>query len=440
LVQTTVEQLSPTRVKLNIVVSPDELKPSIMHAYGHIAEQVNIPGFRKGKVPPPIIDQRVGREEVLNHAVSESLDKFYREAVTETEIRVLGRPEADVVEWPDVKDFSGDLKIAVEVDVRPDFDLPDYDGLELTVDTVDVTDDEIAEELTNLRTRFGTLVTVDRPATSGDFAQIDLTATIGDDVVDTAKGISYELGSGELIEGIDEALESLTAGESTTFESKLLGGDREGETALIAVDVTAVKERELPEADDDFAQIASQFDTIDELKGDLKEQLAKSKTFGQGAQARDQVVEKLLESVEIPVPEKLVEDEVHRHLEQENRLEDDEHRAEVKESSEKAFRNQILLDAIAEKEAVKVEQDELTQYLIQGAAQYGMEPGEFIKVLDQNGQIPAMVGEVARSKALAVVLSKAKVVDGEGAPVDLSAFTATAGVGDDDDHEGHDHA
>jgi len=440
LVQTTVEKLSPTRVKLNIVVTPDELKPSVTHAYGHIAESVNIPGFRKGKVPPPIIDQRVGREEVLNHAVSESLDKFYREAVTETEIRVLGRPEADVVEWPDVKDFSGDLKIAVEVDVRPDFDLPDYDGLELTVDTVDVTDDEIAEELTNLRTRFGTLVTVDRPATSGDFAQIDLTATIGDDVVDTAKGISYELGSGELIEGIDEALESLTAGESTTFESKLLGGDREGETALIAVDVTAVKERELPEADDDFAQIASQFDTIDELKGDLKEQLAKSKTFGQGAQARDQVVEKLLESVEIPVPEKLVEDEVHRHLEQENRLEDDEHRAEVKESSEKAFRNQILLDAIAEKEAVKVEQDELTQYLIQGAAQYGMEPGEFIKVLDQNGQIPAMVGEVARSKALAVVLSKAKVVDGEGAPVDLSAFTATAGVGDDDDHEGHDHA
>ena len=441
MVQTTVEQLSPTRVKLNIVVSPDELKPSITHADGHIAEQVNIPGFRKGKVPPPIIDQRVGREEVLNHAVSESLDTFYRDAVTESEVRVLGRPEADVVEWPDVKDFSGDLKISVEVDVRPDFDLPDYEGLELTVDSVDITDDEVDEELTNLRTRFGTLVSVDRPATTGDFAQIDLTATIGDDEVDSAKGISYEIGSGELIEGIDEALESLTAGESTTFESKLLGGDREGETALIAVTVTAVKERELPEADDDFAQIASQFDTIDELKADLREQLAKSKSFGQGGQARDQVVEKLLESVEIPVPEKLVEDEVHRHLEQENRLEDDEHRAEVKESSEKAFRNQILLDAIAEKEEVKVEQDELTQYLIQGAAQYGMEPGEFIKVLDQNGQIPAMVGEVARSKALAVVLSKAKVVDGEGAAVDLSAFTATAGVGtDDDDHEGHDHA
>lgn len=440
MVQTTVEQLSPTRVKLNIVVTPDELKPSITHAYGHIAEQINIPGFRKGKVPPPIIDQRVGREEVLNHAVSESLDGFYRDAVTESGVRVLGRPEADVVEWPAVKDFSGDLTIAVEVDVRPEFDLPDYEGLELTVDSVEVTDDEVEKELTDLRTRFGTLVSVDRPATKGDFAQIDLTATIGDEEVDTASGISYEIGSGDLIEGIDDALESLTAGESTTFESKLLGGDREGETALIAVTVTAVKERELPEADDDFAQIASQFDTVDELKGDLKEQLAKSKTFGQGSQARDQVVDKLLEQVEIPIPAKLVEDEVHRHLEQENRLEDEEHRAEVEEASEKAFRNQLLLDAIAEKEEVKVEQDELTQYLIQGAAQYGMEPGEFIKVLDQNGQIPAMVGEVARSKALAVVLSKAKVVDGEGAEVDLSAFTATAGVGAADDHEGHDHA
>ncbi|ROQ38307.1 trigger factor [Frondihabitans sp. PhB188] len=442
MVKTTVEQLSPTRVKLNIAVSPDDLKPGITHAYGHIAEQVSIPGFRKGKVPPPIIDQRVGREEVLNHAVNESMDTFYRAAVEESEIRPLGRPEADVVGWPDVKDFSGDLLLAIEVDVRPEFDLPDYEGLALTVKSVDVTDAEVDEELDNLRTRFGTLITVDRPATKGDFGQIDLTATIEGEEVDNAKGISYELGSGDLIEGIDEALESLTAGETTTFESKLLGGDREGETALIEVTLTAVKERELPEADDDFAQIASQFDTIDELKGDLKEQLGRSKTFGQGAEARDQVVEKLLELVEIPVPEKLVEDEVHRHLEQESRLEDDEHRAEVTESSESAFRNQILLDAIAEKEAVKVEQDELTQYLIQGAAQYGMEPGEFIKVLDENGQIPAMVGEVARSKALAVVLSKAKVTDDKGADVDLSAFTATAGIGGEteDEHAGHDHA
>jgi trigger factor len=451
-VKTTVEKLSPTRVKLIISVTPDELKPSIDHAYSHIAESVNIPGFRKGKVPPPIIDQRVGRGEVLNHAVSDALDKFYRQAIEEQKIRPLGRPEADVTGLPSTKDFSGDLEVTVEVDVRPEFTVPSLEGLTLTVDAIEVTDDEVEAELQNLLTRFGTLITVDRPATTGDFAQIDLVATIGGNEVDTANAISYEVGSGDLIDGIDEALDGLSAGETTVFESKLLGGDNEGESAEITVKLLAVKERELPAADDDFAQIASQFDTIDELKEDIRTQVGRSKVFGQGTQARDQVVDKLLESVEIPVPEQLVLDEVHRHLENENRLEDEEHRAEVTESSEKTFRSQILLDTIAEAEEVKVSQDELTQYLIQGAAQYSMEPGEFIKVLDSNGQIPGMIGEVARGKALAIVLSKAKVVDSNGNPVDMTEFTApvTGSATDDEDfveasagdggHEGHDHS
>lgn len=451
MVQSTVEKLSPTRVKIAITVTPDELKPSIQHAYQHIAESVNIPGFRKGKVPPPIIDQRVGRAEVLNHAVSEGLDTFYREAVKQQSLRTLGRPSADITEWPSEKDFSGNLLVSIEVDVRPEFDLPKYDGLKIEVDAVDVTPDEVEAELENLRSRFGTLVTVDRPAAKGDFVQLDLVATVGGSTVDSASSISYELGSGELIEGIDDAVETLTAGEKTTFESTLLGGDHEGETAQIEVTVLSVKERELPEADDDFAQIASQFDTIGELRADLREQLLKQKSFGQGAQAREKLLEALLAKVEIPVPDSLVEAEVHRHLENENRLDDDVHRAEVTESTTTTFRNQIFLDALAEKEEVKVSQDELTQYLIQGAAQYGMEPGEFIKILDQNGQIPGMVGEVARSKGLSVALSKAKVVDANGKPVDLSAFTAAAvapvtdaveaddHAGHDHDHEGHDH-
>ncbi|MDF1478646.1 trigger factor [Leifsonia sp. H3M29-4] len=434
--KTTVEKLSPTRVKLTIAVTPDELQPSIKHAYEHIASQVNIPGFRKGKVPPQLIDQRVGRGEVLQHAVSDGLDKFYRQAVTEEKIRVLGRPEADIVALPDVKDFSGDLEIAVEVDVRPEFTLPKLDDLKLTVDAVEVSADDVKNELDELRSRFGTLITVDRPAKKGDFAQLDLVAKIGDEEVDTASGISYEVGSGELIEGIDEALDGLSAGEQTTFESVLLGGDHEGETALISVSLISVKERELPEADDDFAQVASQFDTIKELKADIKEQVTRSKSFGQGAQARDQIVDELLKSVDIPVPPKLVEDEVHRHLENENRLEDAEHRAEVTESSEKTFRTQILLDAIVEAEEIKVSQNELTSYLVQGAAQYGMDPSEFIQILSQNGQIPGMIGEVARNKALASVLSKAKVVDSKGKAVDVSAFTASVlGDGTDDSGE-----
>ncbi len=422
--KTTVEKLSPTRAKLTISVTPEELEPSIKHAYQHIAEQVSIPGFRKGKVPPPIIDQRVGKAAVLEHAVNEGLDGFYRRAVEENDVRPLGRPEADITEWPSEKDFSGDLQLTIEVDVRPEVALPKLDGITLTVDAAEVADADVEEELDRLRSRFGTLVTVDRPAKAGDFAQIDLVAEIGGEEVDTAANISYEIGSGELIEGIDEALDTLTAGETTTFEAPLMGGDHEGENAQITVTLNAVKERELPEADDDFAQIASEFDTIAELRDSLRAQVTRAKAFGQGTAARDQLVDKLLELVEIPVPEQLVEDEVHRHLEQENRLEDDVHRAEVKESSEKTFRTQILLDEVAQAENVKVSQDELTQYLVQGAAQYGMDPNEFVKILSENGQIPSMVGEVARNKALAIALGRVEVVDTNGAKVDLSEFTA----------------
>ncbi|MEL0256229.1 MAG: trigger factor [Pontimonas sp.] len=444
---TTKESLSPTRVRLSITVTPEELKPSLDHAYQHIAEQIQIPGFRKGKVPPPIIDQRVGRGEVLNHAVSEGIDRFFQLAVAEEKVRTLGRPEADVSQWPSDKDFSGDLVVTVEVDVRPDFELPKFEKYTLEVEPIMVTQGDVDDELDALRARFGNLVTVDRPAKKGDFVQIDLVAKIGDATIDSASSISYEIGSGQLIEGIDEALDTLTAGETTTFESVLLGGDREGETALIEVTVLSVKERELPEADDDFAQIASQFDTIKELRDDLKKQAQRKGVFTQAQEARDKLVEKMISEVSMPLPQGVVDAEVHRHLEQEGRLEDDKHRAEVIESTEKSLRTQLLLDALVEALEVQVSQDELTQYLIQSAGQYGMEPSEFIQSLDQNGQIPSMVGEVARSKSLSVALTKLTVKDTKGKKVDLSEVTnsATDPVEDAvaqavaDNHDGHDH-
>lgn len=444
---TTKESLSPTRVRLSITVTPEELKPSLDHAYQHIAEQIQIPGFRKGKVPPPIIDQRVGRGEVLNHAVSEGIDRFFQLAVAEEKVRTLGRPEADVSQWPSDKDFSGDLVVTVEVDVRPDFELPKFEKYTLEVEPIMVTQGDVDDELDALRARFGNLVTVDRPAKKGDFVQIDLVAKIGDATIDSASSISYEIGSGQLIDGIDEALDTLTAGETTTFESVLLGGDREGETALIEVTVLSVKERELPEADDDFAQIASQFDTIKELRDDLKKQAQRKGVFTQAQEARDKLVEKMISEVSMPLPQGVVDAEVHRHLEQEGRLEDDKHRAEVIESTEKSLRTQLLLDALVEALEVQVSQDELTQYLIQSAGQYGMEPSEFIQSLDQNGQIPSMVGEVARSKSLSVALTKLTVKDTKGKKVDLSEVTnsATDPVEDAvaqavaDNHDGHDH-
>jgi trigger factor len=425
MVNSTVEKLTPTRVKLHITVSPDELKPSIAHAYEHIAQDVQIPGFRKGKVPAPIIDQRVGRTAVIEHAVSEGLDTFYRQAVEANELRVLGKPSADVKEWPNEKDFSGDLLVEIEVDVRPEFDLPAFEGSTVEVDAIEVDEAAIDEELDRLRARFGTLVTVDRPASTGDFVELDLVATIDNAEIDRAEGVSYEVGSGELLEGIDEAIDSLTAGEETNFRSTLIGGDHAGEDAEVAVVVKAVKERELPEADDDFAQIASEFDTLAELRESLSERVVQQSSFTQGNAARDKLIEQLLAQVEIPVPPALIEDEVHTHLEGEGRLEDDVHRAEVTEASEKQFRTQMLLDAVAEKLDVQVSQDELTQYLVQSAAQYGMAPQDFVEALQTNNQLPSLVGEVARSKAVAVALGQVVVVDTNGKVVDLTGFVAT---------------
>ncbi|MEV7769945.1 trigger factor [Microbacterium sp. NPDC086615] len=427
MVNSTVEKLSPTRVKLHITVSPDELKPSIAHAYEHIARDVQIPGFRKGKVPAPIIDQRMGRGAVIEHAVNEGLDGFYREAVEAQELRVIGRPNAEIVELPDLKDFSGDLVVDVEVDVRPEFDLPAYDSITVTVDAVEADEAGIDAELDRLRARFGTLVTVDRPAAKGDFVELDLVATIDGAEIDRAEGVSYEVGSGELLEGIDEAIDSLTADEETTFRSKLVGGDHAGDEAEVSVKITAVKERELPEADDDFAQMASEFDTIAELRESLSERVSQQAVFTQGSAARDKFIDALLEAVEIPVPPQLIEDEVHNHLEGENRLEDDVHRAEVTEASEKQFRTQMVLDKIAEDADVQVSQDELTQYLIQSAAQYNMAPQDFVNALQQGNQLPALVGEVARNKALAIALGKVTVVDTNGKPVDLTGFVAVEG-------------
>jgi len=429
----TVEKLTPTRVKLTITVTPDDLKPSIAHAYEHIAQDVQIPGFRKGKVPAPIIDQRIGRGAVIEHAVNEGLDKFFREATAEHKLRIVGRPSAEITQWPNEKDFSGDLLVDVEVDVRPEIELPDYAGITLEVDAVEADEAALDAELENMRARFGTLIPVDRPAAKGDFVELDLVATIDGAEIDRAEGVSYEIGSGELLEGIDDAIESLTAGEDTTFRSALVGGDHAGKEAEVSVTVKAVKERELPEADDEFAQIASEFDTIAELRDSLRERVAQQGVFTQGSAARDKLVETLLAQIEIPVPPQLIEDEVHNHLEGEGRLEDDVHRAEVTEASEKQFRTQVLLDTIAEQADVQVSQEELSQYLIQSAAQYGMAPQEFVEALQSSNQLPALVGEVARNKALAIALGKVKVVDTNGKAVDLSDFVVT-----DDEAESED--
>jgi trigger factor len=436
--KTTVERIKPTRVKLTIEVTPEEFKPSLDHAYEHIAEEVSVPGFRKGKVPAAILDQRVGRPAILAHAINDGLDRIYRDAMSAEKLYPLGQPQADVKQTPDEKTFAGNLIVDIEVEVRPEIKLPKYEGLKVTVDEAKVGGIEVDAELDALRARFGTLKTVDRAAKKGDFTTIDLSATIDGNVIDSAQNISYEIGSGNLLDGIDEALDTLTAGESTTFKSKLVGGDKAGQEAEVSVTLVAVKERELPAADDDFAKLASEFDTLAELKKNIEEQIAMSKVFGQGIQARQLLTDELIKLTDVAVSEEVIEAEVHRHLEGEGRLEDAAHRAEVLEESTKGFKGQMILDAIAEAEKVTVSEQELIQHLIQAAQQYGMAPQEFINAIVEQGQLPSFQGEVARRKALTAVLATAVVTDAKGKAVDLSEFLK-AEVQAEDDHAGHDH-
>jgi trigger factor len=423
-VKSAVETVSPTRVKLIVEVPFEELRPMLDQAYKSIGAQIQVPGFRRGKVPSRIIDQRIGRGAVVQEAVNEALPKFFAEAVEAEEVRAIGRPEVDVTAVP--LEDGQDLEFTVETDIRPDIDLPDLGGIAVEVDTVEVSDEDVEERLTSLRERFGTLVGVERAVEEGDHVSIDLTAEIDGEEIDTVSGVSYEVGSATMLEGMDDALVGLAAGETAQFTAPLAGGDHEGQQAECTVTVQSVKVRELPELDDEFAQLASEFDTLEELRADLVTQVEQSKRYEQGIQARDRLLEKLLEMVEVAVPDGIVEDEVHNHLEGENRLEDDEHRAEVGESTRQALRAQFLLDAIAEKLEVQVEQPELIEYLVMSAQQYGMDPNQFAQAIDQQGQIPAMVQEVARRKALATVLDDAKVTDSAGAEVELDALVPEA--------------
>ncbi|MHC8608103.1 trigger factor [Paenarthrobacter ureafaciens] len=430
--KSAVENLTATRVKLNVEVPFEELKPSIDAAYKTVASQIQVPGFRKGKVPSKLIDQRVGRGYVLETAINDGLNGWYQAAVQETGVRPLSRPEVEITEVPDPSATDGELKFQVEVDVRPEIELPDYAGIKVEVAAAESSDADVDKALDELRGRFGTLKSVERPAQNDDFLTIDITASIDGEEIDSASGLSYQVGSATMLEGLDEAVSGLSADEEAIFDTTLVGGEHAGEAAQVKVVVKAVKERELPEANDDFAQLASEFDTLAELREDLAKQAAESKVVGQGVEARDKVLDKLVELVEVPVPASVVEEQVEAHFTQENSHgegdhDTEEHRAEVKANTERAFQNEVILDAIADKEEVNVSQNELIDYIVTTASQYGMDPNQFAQIIDQSGQVPMMVSEVRRRKALAVVLGQAEVVDSEGNKVDLTDFVRPAG-------------
>jgi len=424
-VKSAVEKLSPTRVKLSIEVNFEELEPYIAGAYKTLGERINIPGFRKGKIPTAMIDQRIGRPAVLDEAINSALSPFYSAALKEENVFVIGRPTIDIKELVDREKFS----FTAEVDVRPELALPNFSEITLTVDDVVVSDDEVAEQVDALRARFGTLSTVEKTIENGDFVSIDLVATVDGKEVDggSANDISYEVGTNRMVDGLDEALAGLKAGESKRFDTKLVG-QKDDEKGAVDVTVKAVKHRDLPELNDEFAKLASEFETLAELRADVQTRLERVKHLEQGAHARDLLVEKLQADVEIPLPANVIEDEVNDHLEKEGRLEDAVHRAEVTEEVTKSLTQEILFDSIVQAEQVSVNENELTEYLVRASSRYGMTPDQFIKEVSEAGQITTMVAEVSRAKALAGVLARVKVVTKSGKVVNLEELAPKPAV------------
>jgi trigger factor len=444
-VKSAVETLSPTRAKLTVEVPFEELKPSLDAAYKQIAKQINVPGFRRGKVPPAVIDRQVGRGAVLDQAINDVVPQKYVEALQANDLQPLAQPEIEVTRFED----NTSLEFTAEVDVRPEIELPSYDGVEAEVEDIELTDADVDEQVEALRERFATLIDVERPAAEGDFVVMDLVATKDGEPVPGAEvsGMSYRVGRGGMLDGLDEALVGMAAGDEKTFSSELVGGDLVGETVDVLVKVSQVQEQELPELDDEFAQMASEFDTVDELIADVRERLGRGKRLEQAAAARDAVLEALLEKVEVPLPETVVTDELNarrRNIEQqlsfagitmEKYLEDEkqtqeEFEAELERRVRDAVAAQFILDEIAKKEEFGIEQAELSEHLVRRAQQSGQDPQEFANHMFEHNHIPELVQEILRGKALARIVESAVVKDASGNVVELKNLRPDGTIGE----------
>ncbi|BBX15764.1 trigger factor [Mycolicibacterium duvalii] len=440
--KSTVEKLSPTRVRINVEVPFTELEPEIDKAFKQLAKQVRLPGFRPGKAPRKLLEARVGRGAVLEQVVNDALPGRYSEAVASSSLQPLGQPEIEITKLED----NDELVFTAEVDIRPEIELPDLSALKITVDPITVSDEDVDAELTSLQERFGTLTGVDRAAENGDFVSIDLSATVnGQDVPEaTTEGLSHEVGSGQLIEGLDEAIVGLKEDESKVFTTKLVAGEHAGQDAEVTVTVRSVKVRELPELDDEFAQLASEFDTIDELKADLREKVARTKRVQQAEEIRDKAIEELLAQTEVPLPEKVVQaqidDTLHNAIHSLDHDEEkfaealaeqgssrDEFDADNRTNAEKAIKTQLVMDAIADKLDIQVGQNDLTERLVLMSRQYGLEPQQLLQVLQQNNQLPAMFADVRRGLTVAAVVHGATVTDTDGTEIDTAEFFGPSG-------------
>jgi trigger factor len=433
-VKTDVEELGPTRVKLTIEVPFDELQASLDKAYREVGRQVRVPGFRPGKVPPRIIDQRVGRAPVLEQAVNDALPGLYSKALEEGDVLALGQPEVEITKLDD----GQQLEFTAEVDVRPKFEVPDLEGMAVTVDKAEVSPDDVEEYLAGLRERFASLKGVDRPAETGDYVSIDLAATLNGEPVEDAQasGLSYEIGSGTLLDGLDDALAGMTAGDAKTFTAELPGGQHSGEQAEVTVTAHSVKVKDLPALDDEFAQAASEFDTLGELRAGTRVQLQGVRKMQQIGQARERALDALLDRIDIPLPDKIVEAEIeHRTngmVEQLQRMGstlDDylesigqsqlDFDADRQREARQGLKTTFVLDQLALQEELSVEPDDMSAYVTERARRVGVEPDRLARQLTESGQLPQVASEVLRGKAMDIIAQRAKITDEAGNVVDL---------------------
>ncbi|MFF4777432.1 trigger factor [Microtetraspora fusca] len=437
--KTAVEELSPTRVKLTVEVPFEELEPSLEAAYKKVAQQVRVPGFRPGKVPARIIEQRFGRAVVLEETLNDALPKLYGQAVDETDVFPVSQPEIEVTKIED----GSQVEFTAEVDVRPSFEVPDYQGAEVVVDVAEVSDEDIQTQLDALRQRFATLTGVERPAAGGDYVVMDLRAEIDGKNLEEqqASDVSYEVGAGSVLQGLDDALEGLSAGEEKTFRTTLVGGENAGEEADVIINVKSVKEKVLPELDDEFAQLASEFDTLDELKDSIREQARRNKLVEQVMQSREKALDALLEKIDIPLPESALNAEIDarkhnlEHQIAESGLSreaffrlyqttEDERFAEFEANAAKALKSGFVLDKIVKAEEIGVSEQELTNFVVRRAMQLGVAPNTLAQHLADNDQLTLAMMEIVREKAKTVVGDAAKVTDEAGNEVDLKAIYA----------------
>ncbi|MGH3829804.1 MAG: trigger factor [Pseudonocardiaceae bacterium] len=439
--KSTVEQLTPTRVKINVEVPFDELKPDFDRAYQKIGQQVQIKGFRPGKAPARILEMRVGRGAVLEEVVNGAVSAKWAEIVSAGEVHPLGRPEIEITKIED-----GDhLAFTAEVDVRPEIEMPAFAEIAVSVEGIEVTDTDVDQALDGLRGRFGTVTVVERPAAQGDIVALDLSATVdGEEVAELATtDFSYQIGSGGFIEGIDDALLGAARGDERVVTTVVAAGEHAGRPAEVTVTIQAVKERELPAVDDEFAQIASEFDTVEEFRADLRTRLRRDKVLRQSTQARDQVLQALLAATEVPLPESIVDSEFQSRLHDalrtfehdKNRLgqwleqrgqTEEEFEADLRTGARETVKANLLLDTIADAQRLSVSYDELTERIVYQAQRRGISPAEYAQQAQESGELRAMSANVRRVKALDTVVRQATVTDGAGNTVDLEALDDAA--------------